>query len=188
MAALTAAALGALGAGVGVVGNLGSSIYSTERNIANANYNIERQMQFEKEMASTQYQRAVRDMEAAGLNPGAVGASMQPAASASGNAATGNYGRPADFGNLFSNAVAAAMANDRNVSREIIQEMKSESALQVQRLRNQGFIENELQKKQLGHSAYSQMDLEDKRAANNQLTEYWKQVHGHRAYAKPFAR
>lgn len=173
MPAASAAALAALGAGVGAVGNLGGTIYSTERNIANANYNIERQMAFEKEMASTQYQRAVRDMEAAGLNPAAIGASMSPAASAAGNSATGNYGHIADFSNLFSNAVAAAMANNRNVSREITQEMKSESALQVQRLRNEGLKENEIQKKALGHSAYHH-----KYSQRDSDRDIWKELGG----------
>ena len=68
---------GAIAAGIGTAaGSLGSTIYGTERNIANSNWQAQIQRDFEERMASTQYQRAVEDMKAAGLNPAAIGSSM----------------------------------------------------------------------------------------------------------------
>lgn len=154
---LTAAAIGGIAAAAGTAASsIGSTIYGTERNIANSNYQAQLQREFEERMASTQYQRAVNDMKAAGLNPAAIGSGMSSDAVPSGAAATGNYGHGgfADFSNIFSSAVSAAMARDKNVSNKVMQEMKDETALQVQNLRNQGKIQNEIQKKELGHSAY----------------------------------
>ena len=148
---------GAIAAGIGTAaGSLGSTIYGTERNIANSNWQAQIQRDFEERMASTQYQRAVEDMKAAGLNPAAIGSSMGSNAVPSGAAATGNYGHGgfADFSNIFSTATAAAMARDKNVTRKITQEMRDETALQVQKLRNEGAQFNELQKKGLGHKSY----------------------------------
>lgn len=136
--------------------SLGSTIYGTERNIANSNWQAGIQREFEERMANSQYQRAVDDMRAAGLNPAAIGAGMGSNAVPSGAAATGNYGHGgfADFSNIFSTAAKAAMASDRNVANKIIQEMKDETALGVQALKNEGAQANEIQKKELGHSAY----------------------------------
>lgn len=154
--AATAAIAGAIAGTAQAAGGLGSTIYSTERNISNANYQADLNRRFEYNMASTQYQRAVKDMEAAGLNPAAIGSGLNSNAAPSGSAATGNYGHigSMDFGNIFSSAAKAAMAEDRNVANKIIQEMKSETALGVQSLKNEGAIQNEIQKKALGHSAY----------------------------------
>lgn len=152
LAAATVAA-GALAAG----SSLGQSIYSTERNIANSNWQAYLDRDLTERLANTQYQRAVSDMEAAGLNPAAIGAGLSSNASPSSAAgATANYGHPvaSDFGNIFSSAVKAAMSRDRNVSNKILQEMKDETALQVQYARNEGMVQNEIQKKALGHSAY----------------------------------
>ena len=148
----TAAALGA--AGLTMAGSLGSTIYGTERNISNANYQAALNREFEEYMSSSSYQRAIADMEAAGLNPAAVGASMAGASTPSSAAAMGNYGHGSDFSHMFSSAVAAAMAKDKNMTRKITQEMRDETALQVQRLRNEGMVENEIQKKAMDHIAY----------------------------------
>ena len=148
---------GGIAAALGTAaGSLGSTIYGTERNIANANYQAQLERDFQERMSSTQYQRAVKDMEAAGLNPAAIGSGMGSNAVPSGAAATGNYGHGgfADFSNIFSTATAAAMARDKNVTRKITQEMRDETALQVQKLRNEGAQFNELQKKGLGHRSY----------------------------------
>lgn len=149
-----AATIAASAAALGALAQTGGSIYSTERNIANANYQAQLSRDFERDMASTQYQRAVKDMEAAGLNPGALGASMSANAVPSAVAATGAYAHTPDFGNMFSSAVSAAMSKDKNMTRKITQEMRDETALQVQRLRNQGLIENEIQKKAMKHKSY----------------------------------
>ena len=135
--------------------NTGSSIYSTERNIYHSSEEAQKQRNFEERMASTQYQRAVADMEAAGLNPAAIGQGMTSNAVPSSAAATGNYGHAADFSNIFSSAVAAAMAKDKNMSREVVQQMRNESAEQVQLLRNQGYKELEGYKKLNQHSSYA---------------------------------
>lgn len=159
---VVAGAIGSAAAGLlGNAANLGGSIYSTERNIEHASEEAAINRQFQYYMSSSQYQRAVQDMEKAGLNPAAIGAGMSPASSVAGSAATGNYGHAVSgsFGNLFSTAAKAAMAEDKNVANKIIQEMKSETALEVQSLKNEGAIQNEIQKKALGHSAYQ--------AANN---------------------
>ena len=149
--------LGALAAGVGTAASsLANTFYSTERNIANSTLQASLDRQFQERMASTQYQRAVKDMEAAGLNPAAIGSGMGSNAVPSGAAAMGNYGHGgfADFSNIFSTATAAAMARDKNVTRKITQEMRDETALQVQKLRNEGAQFNELQKKGLGHRSF----------------------------------
>ena len=148
---------GAIAAGIGTAaGSLGGTIYSTERNIANANWQAQLEREFQNYMSSTQYQRAVRDMQAAGLNPAAIGSGFGPNGIPSGAAAMGNYGHGgfADFSNIFSTAAKAAMASDKNVANKIVQEMKSETALQVQNLKNEGMQANEIQKKALGHSVY----------------------------------
>lgn len=143
-----------IGAGITAAANTGSSIYSTERNLWHASDEAQKQRDFEREMANTQYQRAIVDMEAAGLNPAAIGQGMSSNSVPSSAAAIGNYGHAVDFSNIFSSAVSAAMARDKNVANKVLQEMKDETALQVQGLRSQGRIENEIQKKALGHSAY----------------------------------
>lgn len=162
---------GAIAAGVANAGtNIGSTIYSTERNISSAAYQAQLQRDFEKRMASTQYQRAVADMEQAGLNPAAIGAGMSSNAVPNAQAATGNYGHTVatDFSNIFSSAVSAAMARDKNVTNKIMQEMQDETALQVQNLRNQGRLEEEKQ-----------------RGNNYQYLELAKKGWGHRSYLSP---
>lgn len=154
---LTAAAIGGIAAAAGqAASSIGSTVYGTERNIANSNWQAQLQREFEERMASTQYQRAVDDMKAAGLNPAAIGSGMSSNGVPSGAAATGNYGHGgfADFSNIFSTAVKAAMARDSNVTKKIVQEMKDETALQVQNAKNEGMVQNEVQKKNLGHASY----------------------------------
>ena len=135
---MAAITAGAIAAGAATAGgNLASSIYSTERN-----------------------------MEAAGLNPAAIGASMGAASTPSSAAALGNYGHGSDFSNIFSSAVSAALAKDKNMANKVLQEMKDESALQVQRLRNEGRFQNEVQKKELGHLSYGKKRYDDDFASN----------------------
>lgn len=157
-----AIAAGAIGAGA----NIGQSIYSTERNIANANWQAQLQRDFEKEMASTQYQRAVSDMKAAGLNPGAIGAGMSSNAVPTASAATGNYGHTlgVDFSNIFGSAVQMAMSKDKNVASKVIEEMKVASAKEVQSLRNEGNL------KVAASNAKSFIDVEKYRKKHEHLS------------------
>lgn len=152
--ATIAAALGAAALQGGA--SLGSTVYSTERNLWNANEQAQKQRDFEKNMSSTAYQRAVHDMEAAGLNPNLILGNGAAASTPVGSSATGNYGSVSapNFGNIFSSAVAAAMSKDKNLTKTIVQELRDETALQVQRLRNEGAVQNEIQKKELGHASY----------------------------------
>lgn len=156
---------GAIAAGaVTAASSLGSTLYGTERNIANSNWQAQVQRDFEERMASTQYRRAVKDMEAAGLNPAAIGSGAGPNAVPSGAAATGNYGHGgfADFSNIFNSAVSAAMAKDKNFADKVVQSMKNESAEQVQLLRNQGFKELEGYKKLNSHSSYAVSEAQER--------------------------
>lgn len=173
MAAVSVGAA-ALAAGIGAASNIGQTIYTTERNVANSNWQAQVQREFEERMASSQYQRAVADMRAAGLNPGAIGAGgLGSNAVPSGAAATGNYGHALgnDFTNVFSSAVSAAMAKDKDVTRKIVQQMKSETAEQVARIRNQGALE-----------------LQDRKTNSAKDVEAFKKLNQHNSYAVPEAR
>lgn len=157
---------GAIAAGaIGATSNIGQTIYSTERNIANANWQAQLQRDFEERMASTQYQRAVEDMKAAGLNPAAIGAGMNANAVPSASAATGNYGHVlgVDFSNIFGSAVQMAMSKDKNVASKVIEEMKVASAKEVQNLRNEGNL------KVAASNAKSFHDVEEYRKNNNHI-------------------
>lgn len=164
-----AAAAVAAGA-IGATSNIGQTVYSTERNIANANWQADLQRNFEERMASTQYQRAVADMKAAGLNPGAIGAGMSSNAVPTAQAATGNYGHVlgVDFSNIFGSAVQMAMSKDKNVASKVIEEMKVASAKEVQNLRNEGNL------KVAATNAKSFMDVEKYRKKNEHLAYYRK--------------
>lgn len=150
---------------IGAASNIGQTVYSTERNIANSNWQAELQRQFEERMASTQYTRAVADMKAAGLNPAAIGSGMSSNAVPNGSAATGNYGHVlgVDFSNIFGSAVQMAMSKDKDVAAKVIEEMKVASAKEVQNLRNEGNL------KVAATNAKSFMDVEKYRKKNEHL-------------------
>lgn len=150
---------GGIAAGAGSllssVANAAANVWATKKNIETAKSESALSRNFERQMASSQYQRAIEDMKAAGINPGSIGASLDSNSVPSAAAATGAYAQAPHFENMFSSAVAAAMANDKNITRKITQEMRDETALQVQRLRNEGLIQNEIQKKAMNHKSYN---------------------------------
>ena len=165
MAAITA---GALAAGLATAATgLGQSIYSTERNIANSNWQADINRDFQERMSSTAYQRAVNDMTAAGLNPNLILGNGASASSPVGSSATGNYGQMVapQFGSIFNSAISQAMAKDKNVMRMVLQEMKDDTARGVQAMRNAGRVQ-----------------LENEKASNARDLESYKKDLGHVAY------
>lgn len=101
----------------------------------------QKQRDFEKYMSDTAVQRQIADMQAAGINPASIGllggASTPSAASASFGSIP--YGalpssHPVNTGymsNLFSTAVQAAMAKDRNFTNASIAEMYATNSRQM---------------------------------------------------------
>lgn len=188
-----------LGLGIAnTIGSIGSSALNTGLNIWQAdkmrNFNASEaekarafsaeqaslQRDFEERMSSTSYQRAIEDMKKAGLNVGALGGSMagastpsgataQTSQASSGFSSVGQVENPLSA--VFNSAIMMTMSNNKNFTRELIENMRESSALalnekkmsaykDIQGLRNQGFRDLEYTKKVLGHRSY--FDLNDK--------------------------
>lgn len=94
----------------------------------------QKQRDYEREMSNSAYQRAIADMEAAGLNPASLSGTSSPASTPSGasaNAHTVSNGAHrgynfnlGDLGSsMFSSAVQHMLAKDRDAARHVSQAM-----------------------------------------------------------------
>lgn len=103
-----------------------------DKNIAD--YFLDKQMAYNKDMASTAYQRAMADMQAAGLNPASMAGVSAQAASSPGVSASykpgGSYSSAAhNYTNNFleasfvNSAVNAAIAKDKNIASKLASEI-----------------------------------------------------------------
>lgn len=106
----------------------------------------QKQRDWEKMMSDTAYQRQIEDMKAAGINPASIGAaggastpvgSTAQTSAAQTSAASSSAHAHGSFDSLFSNAVALAMSKDRNFAREVVAEMYTSNAKQMNNVSNQ---------------------------------------------------
>lgn len=135
MSATLAAAIagGAIAAGSGIGNTLIN--YGVNKDLAhdarvfNAN-EAQKQRNWEQYMASTQYQRAMSDMKAAGINPASLsGVNAQPSSVPSGASASSSapsFGSSTFTGlsDIVNSAVKGVFAKDRNAARLLASEVR----------------------------------------------------------------
>ena len=131
-----------------LIGAAGSFLGTTSANQANLQYlqnanafnqaQSERQMQFQKDMRATQYQTAVEDLKAAGLNP-MLAYSQGGAGTPAGAAATSVT--PPKVENAMANAVNAALtaaqAQSQLVQNKLVQAQTNQSDATADNLKSQ---------------------------------------------------
>lgn len=158
MSATLAAAIagGAIAAGSGIGNTLIN--YGANKDLAhdarvfNAN-EAQKQRDWEQYMASTQYQRALTDMKAAGINPASLsGVNAQPSsvpsgASASQSAPSFSSSTFSGLSDIVNSAVKGVFAKDRNAARLLANEVRDNA--------KHGFRMEELQE---SHDLKSQLE------------------------------
>ena len=108
----------------------------------------EKQRSFEEELSSTQYQRAVQDLKAAGYNPASIGLGINGASTPVGSTASQSFvpggamghssqANTSYFSNMFSNAAIAAISKDKSFMNKTIAEMYANNASEMNRFTNE---------------------------------------------------
>lgn len=125
------------------------------------------QRSWEKEMSNSQYQRAIADMEAAGLNPASLvgsspsGAGVPNAAAASagiGSTGSSSVRGSNSLGSLYSSAIQGMIAKDRDAAKFLADELR-DNAKHAHKMEEiaEAISEHkslEAYKKEIGHKSY----------------------------------
>lgn len=130
----------ALSGGINTGTNLLSQAWSQNFNAREA----QKQRNFEEYMSSTSYQRAVADMQKAGINPASLSAGSMSASTPSGASASSSASRPGsfDFSNLVSSAVAMTIAKDKNFTQVMSNNIRSNASKAAAQVKADAIVES----------------------------------------------